>query len=90
MKKADLVAHMADQAGITKRSAQVALEAVLDQLSMTLEEEGHFVLTGVGTFEVVKRPKRIARNPQTGEPVTVPAHNAVRFKAAKALKEAVN
>jgi DNA-binding protein HU-beta len=47
------------------------------------------VLSGLGTFEVVKRAKRQARNPRTGEPVAIKAHKAVKFRVAKSLKDLV-
>jgi DNA-binding protein HU-beta len=54
-----------------------------------LKKVGRVDLSGLGTFEVVKRAKRTGRNPQTGESVTIKAHKAVRFRLAKALKDAV-
>jgi len=54
-----------------------------------LKKEGRFALAGLGTFEVVKRAKRKGRNPRTGEPVTIKAHKAVRFRPSKTLKDAV-
>ncbi len=90
MKKAELVAQVAEETGLTKVDAKKALESILSKFTKTLKKDGRFVLSGLGTFEVVKRKKRMARNPQTNEPVTVKAHKAVKFRPAKALKELVN
>ena len=90
MKKSELITQVAEETGMTKAAAKQALETILSKLTKTLKKDGRFVLSGLGTFEVVKRKKRIARNPQTNEPITVKAHKAVKFRAAKALKDMVN
>ncbi len=90
MKKSELIAQVAEETGMTKAASKKALEAILSKLTKTLKKEGRFVLSGLGAFEVVKRKKRMARNPQTNEPITVKAHKAVKFKPAKALKDLVN
>lgn len=90
MKKSELITQVAEETGMTKASAKQALETILSKLTKTLKKDGRFVLSGLGTFEVVKRKKRMARNPQTNEPIIVKAHKAVKFRPAKALKDMVN
>lgn len=90
MTKADLIATVAAENGLTKTAAASVMETLLITVTKTLKKEGRFVLSGLGVFEVVKRAKRKARNPRTGEPVMIKAHKAVKFRAAKALKDFVN
>ncbi len=90
MTKAELIAQVAEGTGLTKAAAKEAIEAILGKIVTTLKKEGRFAYFGLGVFEVVKRKKRKGRNPRTNEPVTIKAHKAVKFKAAKALKDAVN
>ena len=90
MTKTELVDNLAQETGLTKALAKQVIETIITQTTKTLKKEGRFALAGLGTFEVVKRAKRAARNPRTGEPVTIKAHKAVRFRPAKALKDVVN
>jgi DNA-binding protein HU-beta len=90
MTKTELIAQLAKETGLTNVLAKTVLETYLAQTIKTLKKAGRFALAGLGTFEVVKRAKRNARNPRTGEPVVIKAHKAVKFKAAKVLKDAVN
>jgi DNA-binding protein HU-beta len=90
MTKTELVDILARETGLTKVLAKQVLETLLTQTTKILKKEGRFVLGGLGSFTVVKRAKRAARNPRTGEPVTIKAHKAVKFKPAKALKDAVS
>ena len=90
MTKAELAAKIAADAGLSQAQAKKTLTTILEKITKTLKKEGRFALFGLGVFSVVKRAKRQARNPRTGEPVTIKAHKAVKFKPAKALKDAVN
>ncbi|MDR1044196.1 MAG: HU family DNA-binding protein [Candidatus Adiutrix sp.] len=90
MTKAELIAQVAEETGLTKAASKGAVETVVGNIIKTLKKEGRFAYYGLGVFEVVKRKKRKGRNPRTNEPVIIKAHKAVRFKAAKSLKEAVN
>ena len=90
MTKAELIAHVAQETGLTKVTSKEVIDTILNQVVKTLKKEGRFALFGLGIFEVVKRGKRIARNPRTNEPAVVKAHKAVKFKAAKSLKETLN
>jgi DNA-binding protein HU-beta len=90
MTKTELVAALAKETGLAQKQAQQVLETFLANTVKTLKKEGRFALSGLGAFEVVKRAKRKGRNPRTGEPVNIKAHKAVKFKPAKALKDAIS
>ena len=90
MNKTELVAAMAEQAGLSRKDAEKALKAFTDVVSEELQKGGKVQLVGFGTFEVSERAAREGRNPQTGEAMPIPASKAPRFKAGKALKDAIN
>lgn len=89
MSKGDIVNAIAAAAGITKKAAGDALDAVLSSISGELSKGGSVTLTGFGTFKVSDRAARTGVNPQTGEKIQIPARKVPTFKAGKALKEAV-
>lgn len=90
MKKAELVEAVAAEAGLTKADASRAIDAMISVITGALKDGNKVPLVGFGTFAVSKRSAREGHNPQTGAKVTIPARNAVTFKAGSALKEAVN
>ncbi|NDO46623.1 HU family DNA-binding protein [Clostridium sp. MD294] len=90
MNKSDLVAAMAEKAEMSKKDAEKALKAFEEVVTNELAQDGKVQLVGFGTFEVVERAAREGRNPKTGEPMPIPASKAPRFKAGKALKDAIN
>ena len=90
MNKTELVAAMAEQAGLSKKDAEKALKAFTDVVSEELQKGGKVQLVGFGTFEVSQRAARDGRNPQTGEVMPIAASKAPKFKAGKALKDVVN
>ena len=90
MNKTELVAAMAEQAQISKKDAEAALKAFTDVVANELKANGKVQLVGFGTFEVSERAAREGRNPQTGETMTIAASKAPKFKAGKALKDAIN
>lgn len=90
MNKTELVAAMADKAGLTKKDADAALKAFTEVVEETLKAGDSIQLIGFGTFEVAERAERTGRNPQTGAEMVIPASKAPKFKAGKALKEALN
>ena len=90
MNKAELVAAMAEQAGLSKKDAEAALKAFTDVVSDELKNGGKVQLVGFGTFEVSERVAREGRNPQSGEVMKIAASKAPKFKAGKALKDLVN
>ena len=90
MNKTELVAAMADAAGLSKKDAEKALKAFTDVVAEELKKDGKVQLVGFGTFEVSKRAAREGRNPQTGKTMSSPASKAPKFKAGKALKDSIN
>ena len=90
MNKTELVAAMADQAGLSKKDAEKALKAFTDVVAEELKKDGKVQLVGFGTFEVSERAERTGRNPQSGKEMVIPASKAPKFKAGKALKDMVN
>ena len=90
MNKTELVAAMADQAGLSKKDAEKALKAFTDVVADELKKGGKVQLVGFGTFEVAEREAREGRNPRTGETMTIAASKSPKFKAGKALKDSLN
>ena len=90
MNKADLVAAMAEKAGVSKKDAEASLKAFTDVVAEELKKAEKIQLVGFGTFEVSERAARTGRNPQTGAEMTIAASKAPKFKAGKALKDALN
>ncbi len=90
MNKTELVAAIATKSGLSKKDAEAALKAFTDTVSEELKNGGKVQLVGFGTFEVSKRAAREGRNPQTKEPMSIPASKAPKFKPGKALKDMVN
>ena len=90
MNKADLVAAMAEKAGVSKKDAEASLKAFTDVVAEELKKGEKIQLVGFGTFEVSERAARTGRNPQTGAEMQIPASKAPKFKAGKALKDTVN
>lgn len=90
MKKVELVEAVAEKTGLTKADATRAIDATFEVITGALQGGDKVPLVGFGTFAVSERAARSGRNPQTGEPVEIPARKAVTFKAGSGLKEAVN
>ena len=90
MNKTELVAAMAEQAGISKKDAEKALKAFTDVVAEELKKDGKVQLVGFGTFEVSTRAAREGRNPKTGEKMPIAASKTPKFKAGKALKDQIN
>ncbi|MGP1349018.1 MAG: HU family DNA-binding protein [Stomatobaculum sp.] len=90
MNKTELVAAIAEKAGLSKKDAEAALKAFAEIVEEELVQGGRVQLVGFGTFEVSERPAREGRNPRTGETMKIEATKAPKFKAGKALKDAVN
>ncbi len=90
MNKTELVAAMAEQAGLSKKDAEKALKAFTDVVAGELKDGGKVQLVGFGTFEVAERAAREGRNPQSGKVMKIAASKAPKFKAGKALKDMIN
>jgi len=89
MNKADLVNTVAAESGLAKADAAKAVDAVFGGIAGALGEGDTVSLVGFGSFVVSERAARTARNPRTGETIDVGPSKGVRFKAGKALKDAV-
>ncbi|NPA57997.1 MAG: HU family DNA-binding protein [Aquificae bacterium] len=89
MTKAELVAKVAAQAGVTKASAERCVNAFVAALTEALEKGERVALPGLGVFNVKERKARKGRNPRTGEVIKIPARRVVTFHPAKSLKERV-
>ncbi len=90
MNKSELVAHIAQQADMSKAKAELALKAMTEGITETLASGGEVALVGFGTFKVTERAARTGRNPRTGETLNIAASKNPSFKPGKALKDAVN
>ena len=90
MNKTELVAAIADKAELSKKDSEKALKAYVDVITSELKKGHKVQLVGFGTFEVSKRAAREGRNPQTGDTMKIAACKAPKFKAGKALKDAIN
>ena len=90
MNRAELIAAMAKKADLTQKDAEKALKAFTEVVADELKKGDKIQLVGFGTFEVGERAAREGRNPQTGETMTIAACKAPKFKAGKALKDAIN
>ena len=89
MNKEELVAAIAKKTGLSKKDSEEALKATISTVKETLKKGGKVTLTGFGTFMVAKRAARKGVNPQTGAEIKIPARTVPKFKAGKALKDAV-
>jgi DNA-binding protein HU-beta len=88
--KTELVTNVAEKAGLTKKDAEKAVNALFASVEEALVDGGKVQLIGFGTFEVKERAARTGRNPQTGKEIQIAASKNPSFKAGKALKDAVN
>ena len=90
MNKSELIAKVAEKAGITKKDAEKAISAVVESITETLAKGEKIQLVGFGTFEVRERAARTGINPQTKAKIKIKASKVPAFKAGSALKEAVS
>lgn len=90
MNKTELIAAMAEQAGLSKKDSEKALKAFVDVVTDELKKGEKVQLVGFGTFEVSDRKAREGRNPQTGKTMKIKASKSPKFKGGKALKDALN
>lgn len=89
MTKTELTEALASKVGITKSKAAEAVDAVFGIITGSLKKGNKVTLVGFGTFDVAKRAARVGMNPQTKEKIKIKASKVARFKAGKALKDAV-
>lgn len=90
MNKTEFIAAVADSAELSKKDAEKAVNAFTEVITKTLKKGDKVQLVGFGTFEVTKRAAREGRNPQTGQAMKIKASKSPKFKAGKALKDALN
>jgi len=90
MNKNDLINEIAKSAGITKKEAEAALNAMLENITKALKNEESTTLVGFGSFSVSKRAAREGVNPQTKEKIKIPAKSVAKFKAGKTLNSVLN
>ncbi|HVV94302.1 MAG TPA: HU family DNA-binding protein [Hyphomicrobiales bacterium] len=90
MNKSDLIASVAEKAGLSRAQASGAVEAAIDAIVSSLKKGDDVRLVGFGTFQVVKRAAGVGRNLRTGETIKIPASKSPKFKAGQVLKDAVN
>ncbi|AAF41611.1 TPA: HU family DNA-binding protein [Neisseria meningitidis] len=89
MNKSELIEAIAQEADISKAAAQKALDATTNAVTTALKQGDTVTLVGFGTFYVGERAERQGRNPKTGEPLTIAAAKTPKFRAGKALKDAL-
>ena len=89
MNKQELISKIAEKSNLSKKNAAAALTALIDTITKVLKAEGKLAIPNLGTFEVKQHAARTGHNPRTGETVEIAAKKVPAFKAAKALKEAV-
>jgi DNA-binding protein HU-beta len=89
MNKTELIAVVAENAGLSKVDTKKAVEAFVDTVSSELKKGEKVALLGFGTFSVSEKAARSGINPKTKEPITIPAHKTVKFKAGAELSESV-
>ena len=90
MTKVELIAAVANDANLTKKDAEAAVNSALNAITAALKDGDKVTLVGFGTFIQRHRGARTGQNPQTGQPVTIKASNTVAFKPGKFLKDSVN
>ena len=90
MNKTELVASMAEKAGVSKKDTEAVLNAFIETVQEAVKADDKVQLVGFGTYEVKARAARSGRNPRTGEVLTIAASKHPTFTAGKALKEKVN
>jgi len=89
MTKAQIVAHLAEKCDLTKAGASEILETLAKTAIAETKKNGQFVFPGVGKLVKAQRKARMGRNPQTGEAIKIPAKTVVKFRVAKAAKDAI-
>lgn len=90
MNKTELIAAIAAETHTPKAAVTLVLDGLTAVADRELSEHGAFVIPGIGKLETSSKPARTGRNPRTGAPVEIPAKTAIKFKATKSLKDALN
>ena len=87
--KSQLSDSLAEKAGITKATAKTVIEAMASVACEEVREKGEFTIPGIGKLVISDRSARMGRNPATGEAISIPARKVLKFRVAKACKDAV-
>ncbi len=90
MNKSDLIEHIAQSAELSRSAAERAVDALVVAVKSSLKKGDEVTLVGFGTFYAASRQARAGRNPRTGEALSIKAARIPRFRAGKALKDAIN
>ena len=90
MRKKEVIKELRENFGIKANVAGEVYDYFFNAVTARIQKNGKVALSGIGTLKVVQRAERKGRNPQTGEELTIPARNALKFSAASAIKEAIN
>jgi DNA-binding protein HU-beta len=90
MNKSDMIEHIAKVAEVSKSAAERAVDAMVVAVKSTLRKGDSVTLAGFGSFYVAKRAARVGRNPRTGAEIKISAARVPKFRAGKALKDAIN
>lgn len=89
MNKTELIEQIAESTGVTKVTAGKALDSFLANMGKAMEQGDRVIVSGFGSFHVAERAEQKGRNPQTGETISIPAHNVVKFRPGKKLRTLV-
>jgi len=89
MTKSQVVSHLAEKSGLQKKATVELLENLITLATKECKSNGQFVVPGLGKAVKAHRKERTGRNPQTGEPIKIPAKTVVKFRLAKAFKDSV-
>lgn len=89
MSKSQIISTLADKTGMSKKDVAGLMEAMVNLAFVEVKKSGEFAIHGIGKLVKVNRKARVGRNPATGESVNIPAKTVVKFRVAKAAKEAV-
>ncbi len=90
MNKTELISRVAEKADLSKEAAAEAVDATFAQITSALQGGDEVRIVGFGNFQVTERKASTGRNPRTGDPIQIPASKVPKFRAGKALKDAVN
>ncbi|MDR2443717.1 MAG: HU family DNA-binding protein [Deltaproteobacteria bacterium] len=86
MKKAELIAKVAEETGMSQVATKAIVDCLIKTILKTVKKDKRLAVYGLGVFRVVKRAKRTCRNPQTGEEIKVKAYNSLTFRPARSVK----
>jgi len=89
MSKSQLMSSLSEATGMSKKDVSSFMDKMVELAYKEVKANGEFVLPGLGKLVKLQRAERMGRNPATGEQIKIPAKKVVKFRVAKAAKEAV-